>query len=284
MATRVVPVHRCALDYPSAVASGLSFRDRFFTRPVARAITSPLGIVLAGAGTAAGILLSLGALAPVLGIGLWAVNVARAMPKTDRGPDIDPYALREPWRGYVLGCMNARARFRRTVDAMRAGPLRDRLTDVSHRFDTGVEESWRIAVRGHDVDGALRELGPNEVMAQLEYARRTPAGVARDSTIDALESQLASINRLSTTSQDTRGRLQVLEARLNELVARSVELSVTGASDVGGLDADVAAVVEEMEALRQAFEETQQSTGQGPISLPQPQPSAARRARQQPGA
>ena len=254
------------------MANGLSLRDRFFTRRTAGAITSPLGIVLAGAGTAGGILLGLGPLAPLIGIGLWAANVTRSMPKAEAGPNIDPYTLREPWRAYVLGCMSARARFRRTIAGMRAGPLRDRLNEVEGRFATGVQEAWRIALRGHEIDGALRELGPQQVMTQLEFARRQPPSPSRDSTIDALESQLDSINRLATTSEDTRGKLQVLEARLNELVARALELSVTGASDAGGLDADVAAVVDEMEALRQAFEDTQHAATGGPIDLPVTKP------------
>ena len=45
-----------------------SFRDRFFTPPVARAITSPSGILLAGATVSAGILVGL-PLAGVLAVG-----------------------------------------------------------------------------------------------------------------------------------------------------------------------------------------------------------------------
>jgi hypothetical protein len=38
-----------------------------------------------------------------------------------------------------------------------------------------------------------------------------------------------------------------------------VELSVTGASDVGGLGSDVESMVSDMEALRQALDETKQA-------------------------
>jgi len=48
-----------------------SFRDRFFTPPVARAMTSPLGILLAGVGAAVGIVVGGGPLgAVILGVEL----------------------------------------------------------------------------------------------------------------------------------------------------------------------------------------------------------------------
>ena len=57
---------------------------------------------------------------------------------------------------------------------------------------------------------------------------------------------------------DTDSRLRLLNARLDEAAARTIELSVQ-ASDVaelGGLGDDVDQMVDEMEALRQAIEET----------------------------
>ena len=58
---------------------------------------------------------------------------------------------------------------------------------------------------------------------------------------------------------DADSRLRLLNARLDEAVARTIELSVAGRSDVaelGGLGDDVDEMVDEMEALRQAIEET----------------------------
>ena len=58
----------------------------------------------------------------------------------------------------------------------------------------------------------------------------------------------------------------MLDARLDESVARAIELSVSldDAEGLAGLGADVESVVSEMEALRQALEETsgeQRATG-----------------------
>jgi hypothetical protein len=60
---------------------------------------------------------------------------------------------------------------------------------------------------------------------------------------------------MQAVSQDTRDRLRLLDARLDELVARSAEVSV-GAGDTGGLSDEVDGVVTELEALRLALEET----------------------------
>src|SRR4051812_49532928 len=57
----------------------LSFRDRFFTPRVAKAITSPLGILLAGAGASIGILVGAPiAVAAGIGAAAWAARVGAA--------------------------------------------------------------------------------------------------------------------------------------------------------------------------------------------------------------
>ena len=71
----------------------LHVRDRFFTRPVARAITSPLGILLFGGATAVGIATGLGFFAPLVGLGAWAARVLFAVPRNKSAGRIDPYTL-----------------------------------------------------------------------------------------------------------------------------------------------------------------------------------------------
>jgi len=67
-------------------------------------------------------------------------------------------------------------------------------------------------------------------------------------------------------ASQARHRLQLLDARLDEAVARAVELSLNAdVGALGGLGSDVDAVVGDMEALRQALEETNRpSTAVGP--------------------
>ena len=85
-------------------------------------------------------------------------------------------------------------------------------------------------------------------------APRTPSPAEAD-TIDALEAQLASAERLVALADRSRDRLRLLDARFDELVARTVEVSVgTGDTDVLGNDVD--GLVSELESLRIAMEET----------------------------
>lgn len=220
---------------------------------------SPLGIVLAGAGAAIGIAAGFGIPGAVaLGAAAWAGRVVAGMPKAERGSTVDPFTLSEPWRSYVSAAQSAKLRYDRTIGTMRSGPLKDRLVELGTRIDTGIQESWVVAGRGNDLDGALRELNPNLIASQLSQARQLSSGPSKDATVTSLEAQMASVTRLQSVREDASNHLRTLDARLDELVARAVELSVSGAADVGGLGGDVETMVSDMEALRQAIDETNQ--------------------------
>ena len=237
-----------------------AFSDRFFTPRVARAMTSPLGIVLAGAGVAAGVATGL-PIVVAAGIGAlaWAGRVLSAVPRGKPTDDVDPYRLTDPWRSYVIAAQGAQGRFRRTVDAVQGGPLRERLADVVGRFDDAVRECWRIARRGHDIDGVLRTLDVAATARNLAQARALPPSATNQATVTSLEAQLASSQRLAAVSQDAQSKLRLLDARMDELVARVAELSISAGDDLGGLDSDVDSLVVEMESLRQALDETNRS-------------------------
>lgn len=242
----------------------LSLRDRFFTPPVAHAVTSPLGILAFGAGASIGILVGGGvAGAAILGGLGWAGRVAAAIPRTPADSRIDPFTLNEPWRHYVTDALQARTRFAESVASAREGPTQDRLREIQSRVDTGVEEVWRIARRGHDLVDARRRVDPDSIrrdIASTEASARQPG--ASDSTtqrtLESLHAQLATVDRLDRVIGDADSRLRLLNARLDEAAARTIELSVRAhdVSELGGLGADVDEMVDEMEALRLAIEET----------------------------
>ena len=136
---------------------------------------------------------------------------------------------------------------------MRAGPLRERLLELGRRIDHGVLTCWGIAQQGDAMDGAVREIDPDGVARELEQLDD-----ADTRTAAALRSQLATAERLAQVSRDAHDRLRVLNAQLDEVVVRAIELSV-GATDVtglGSLSTDVDALVGEMESLRVALQET----------------------------
>lgn len=246
-----------------------SFRDRFFTPKVAEAMTSPLGIVLAGAGMAAGIVAGAPVvLAAGIGAAAWAGRVLAAVPRDDPGERPQPDRLSEPWRTYATQAQDAKRRFDEVVAGVPAGPLRDRLARLAERLDDGVAESWRIARRGHEVVGAIGQIDTVSAAAELAELRRSgdAAREAGAATARALEAQLASADRLAALAGHTRDRLRLLDARFDELLARTVEVSV-GAGDTTGLGDDVDELVTELEALRVAMDEAEQA------SQPLPGPS-----------
>jgi hypothetical protein len=246
------------------MARGLSLRDRFFTPPVARAVTSPLGILALGAGASLGILAGGGLIgAVVLGFVGWAGRVAAAIPRAPADARIDPFTLAEPWRRYVTDALQAQARFREAVASARPGPMRDRLAQIEGRVETGMREVWRIARRGHDLvdarhrmdpDAIRREIAATEANADQPWAQ----GQAMEKTMASLRAQLDTVERIERVIGDADGQLRLLNARLDEAAARTIELSVQAddVSALGGLGHDVDQMVDDMEALRQAIEET----------------------------
>lgn len=247
------------------------FRDRFFTPPVARAITSPLGILLAGVGGAAGILLA-GPIAGIaLGVAAWAGRVAVAVPRDAPGEKIDPYTLSDPWRRFVQDALQAQESFQRAVRAARPGPLRERLVEVGDRIGDGVQECWRVAQRGQAMGDARKQMdtaGAERDLAEMVQQAPGPWGAdsATQRTIDALNAQLASAKRMESQIVDTRDQLRLLNARLDEAVARAIELSATRPGEVADLTRlgnDVDTVVADMEALRQGLEEVGEASSPG---------------------
>lgn len=141
------------------------------------------------------------------------------------------------------------------------GLIAERMADIADRVDDAVRECSRIARRGHDLEVALTELEPAyELRRQLNDLRRAAPGSADAVVARSLRSQLESTERIAQVAADARERLRVLDARLDEAVARAIELGLragaTAGGDVGGVQARVDDVVADMEALRRALEET----------------------------
>jgi hypothetical protein len=147
----------------------------------------------------------------------------------------------------------------------RPGPVRcaDRLGEIADRVAQGVDESWRIASTARRSRTRCKQLEPlARSKAVADRGRELSGGAAADDrscrTADALQSQIASTRRIGKVARETRDRLRLLDARLDESVARAVELSLRAGdvAEIGGLDDDVESIVTEMETLRVALEET----------------------------
>jgi hypothetical protein len=244
---------------------GLSLPDRLRTRQAARAMTSPSGILLAGAGMAAGVLA--GAATPIavgVGVAAWVARVVAGLPRSG-SVRVEPRVLAQPWRGFVEESLDAAARFDRAVGRTTPGPLRERLGAIGDRVGTGVEECWRIARQGDVLVGALGQVDVADVRRQLDALRLGGGGgepgSSRHRTEQALQAQIDSADRLEATARRAQDDLLLLNARLDEAVARAIELSVQSGSvdELNSLGSDVEGVVGDMEALRQGLEEVSES-------------------------
>ena len=272
-----------------------SFRDRLLTRRGARAITSPVGVVGGVAVAAAAAVAGLPVVAAVpLGMVVWAVNGRRLLPRAPRPDRIDPFTLQEPWRRSVQNALQARNRYAEAVTRVQAGPLRDRLEEIGERMQTGVEECWQIARRGQALARARRGIDLAAVERRLAQAEAgtggqigpggTGAGAggqtgsggtgaevpatggdaappvpSQPAVVESLQVQRATALRLDEVIDGAEAQLRLLGARLDEAVARTLELSAhasTEASAAAGLGNDVDSLVSEMESLRLALEET----------------------------
>jgi hypothetical protein len=231
------------------------WRDRFFTRQTAEAIMAPSSIMVAGAGTAAGVLAGLGLAALPIGVVAYAGWVLFRMPRaTSTGHvAIDPRRLRDPWRQHVQEALEAEQRFDAAVASTASGPLHDRLAGMADRVAEAVSECWRIANHGQQLEVALGQLDP---FHDLEGKLARAGG--NEAVATAIRSQMDSYRRIEQTAVSTRQRLQLLEARLDETVARAIEVGLRAGDpiEIGALDDDVESLVNEMEALRRGLDET----------------------------
>ncbi len=229
----------------------MGFRDRFYTPTTAQAILS-WRIGLGAAVIAAAILLGANpALGIALGVIAYGTSVFVAMPREGR-IRVDPFTVQEPWRQYVQGAQGSAVKLAQTIAGADDGPLKDRLQSVREKLDHGLDETWRIARRGHEIDEAVRRLDPTALRSRLETLH---AQDDADAAVESVLAQIATVDRLKEQSTRTSNRLRLTQIRLDELVARAAEISI-GAGDTDAYEHDVDDLVVQLEGLRLAVEET----------------------------
>jgi hypothetical protein len=167
--------------------------------------------------------------------------------------------------------LDAQRRFDRAVAGIRPGPLRDRIAEVGERLSVAVDEAWRTARAGQSLSAARAQIDGGRIHAELAATRGAPRTERSEQTIAAIEAQLAATERMDRTIADAYDRLRLLDARIDETVTRAIELSVSQSDDasLAGLGDEVDSIVGDMEALRQAVEETRAA---GAATLPPPRP------------
>ncbi len=175
---------------------------------------------------------------------------------------IDPFALNEPWRFFVRDALQARNRFRSTIETLDDGPIADRLRAMGAQIDAGVEESWRIARRGQAIADSRRTIKRDKVERQIAELEAEGADASTDRRLESLESQLASSNRLGDVLADAERRLKILDTRLEQSVTRAIDVSASLGDDLAlsTVEEDMTFLVDELEALREALDDTEGPT------------------------
>jgi len=246
------------------------------TPEVARAMFSPSAILLAGGGAALAILSGVWVLAPVAAVAAWGARVAVAAPwGRGRRPTINPGKLPEPWRGFVLDAARARQRFDQLIQQVPAGPLRDELGSIAERVADGVQECMEVARKGVLLDRARASLQLGQATSELdrlhgERSMRVQQGMdvaTLDQAIVATQRQLEAGQRVEAVAFQTRDRLRVLNAQLDEATANVIELTVRpGATSAGQLSGQVDGIVDQLSSLRVALDEASAITSTSDVS------------------
>lgn len=222
---------------------------------------SPLTVVLVvAAGLLVGLLSGSWIAAIVAGGVAWGARVALARVVARRvgalDPRIDPFALREPWRFFVRDALSAQRRIRDALADADAGPLRTRLEEIEGQMTHAVDVTWDVARRGQQLTDARNRID----VAKLD--RTLAATEPGDPRHAAARAQKDSHERLRVREIDTRTRLEVIDARLDETITRVGELATRtgGTIEIEQLAGQVDGMVDELDSLRIALDEVGNDT------------------------
>lgn len=260
----------------------MSFRDRFYTPVVARAMTSPLAIVLAGAGASAGIVAGSGGVPSVIGgvlgaVAAWGLRVGLAISRGESSDRVDTSGLDEPWRHLTEDALAARRQFYETVGRTKPGPMRDRLDSLGRRIDASTTEIREVARAGHELSIAARRIDVEVAQRDIERVTAKQSvselSATTQATVRSLEAQIATAARLRTTIVQTNDRLELLNARLDEAVAGGIELSVGSfrPDEFTSVEQMVDSIADELEAVRSALDDTATTSGRDASARSAPQ-------------
>jgi hypothetical protein len=176
--------------------------------------------------------------------------------------------VRETWE--VAKRAQAIADARRQVDADR---LRRRLAELGPGDEPPALAPGDATTDGEDADATGTADGDDHAAGTDDRPTAGELAVPDDlldepadpaaATRAALESQIATAERLDRLVAETRSRLDLLEVRLSEAVTRTIEVGAVAGTDTDltTLRSDLGGVVDELEALRRALADTDAADG-----------------------
>lgn len=240
----------------------------------------------ASAGSAAvGLAVSLGAHSTLIGVitggAVWIASSAavaltawlRAFRRAG-SPQIDPWALPEPWRGIVRDSVNAGRRFEVATASLSAGPLRDHVASLEPVVAQQVRAVWESAQRGALLTGGFppgtHVESAQSLSAQLRSLQEERASISEGSrdrlaALDQAEATVAARLRQAKRAESVAAWLQdglrSVTARLDAAVTSLVEL---GAQTPDGalldvLGSSIDSIGSELSALQAGLREVSAS-------------------------
>lgn len=163
-------------------------------------------------------------------------------------------------RSAVEAAVASRAQFQALVAQTRPGAVRDRLAGLGDRIDAGVVAAQSIAERASAATRTLQGLDLERAQDRLKDARRRLAqarGSGADTAalaaeVDLVAEQHAALNQLANAIDESAERLRLLDLRLQAAVARAAQIALRpdAAEQLGTVETELAAVTDELTALR----------------------------------
>lgn len=180
----------------------------------------------------------------------WSSTRAPAVP-------IAPATLEEPWRSYMWQALGWQREIVTAVANNPPGPMRDRLDELAAHVETGMAECWQLAQGGQRLTHARAQINTAAVTQQLSRMRTLQPSPSLTQAAQSLQAQLDTAARIEREISSTYNGLLLMNARLGEVEARVIELSVrpNAWTEVAAVESVVESVVNELVAIRQAINE-----------------------------
>ncbi|HEY3673128.1 MAG TPA: serine/threonine-protein kinase [Acidimicrobiia bacterium] len=251
LALALGPAPMPAVPVQSSRPTVASVADTAFA-PTTLVVTGGVAAVTVGVGLALPIVVGAGAVT-------WGICTLVAR-RRQRPEPIRPEILAKEWGTFVRDAQRAQERYAGAWRRASDGPLRDRLSEIGRSVDAGVWECWTVAKRGDALQQALRDLDLDRARVRLagaESDREAAPSPTKERTVASLTARVESGQRMSDLLDEAREQLQMLDARLDEIVISALELVHKSGSlgTVTAVGSAVDEVVQELQTLATALDE-----------------------------
>jgi len=165
--------------------------------------------------------------------------------------------LNDPWQWFVSQALAWQREIVTAVANTPPGPMQDRLQVLAEHVDTGMTECWQLAQGGQRLTEARARINTPAITQQLSRLQAPETNPSLTQAAQAYQAQLDTGTRIDGEISSTYNGLLLLNARLGEVAARVIELSVRphALKEVAAVESVVESVVSQLVGIRQALTE-----------------------------